>query len=335
MSASKEHAGYLPSDRRAWRDVSPAHRCPVCGSDSWCQTHRAEAVVLCKRVQSDHEKETRDGVPFWVHRLDGDAWEPEALPPGSAAIARAEPRVLDAAYRALLGGLALSEGHRANLRARGLSDQRIDANGYRTLPVEGRAALARRVVDAVGDAARGVPGYRVAEGDGRAWASWGGAAGLLIPARDADGRVLALKIRRDDATGGDRYRYMTSASHGGASALAVVHVPTWRGDTRTVCLTEGELKADVCTALLPVLTISLPGAPLWSKSVPVLRRLGTRRVRVALDRDAIDKPEVARALEACCLGLRSAGFAVHVVTWDDPDAKGLDDLLAARTRRVA
>ncbi len=332
--SSSEYA-WGRSDRRAWRDVSPRHRCPVCNSDSWCSVHRTDPVVLCKRVENGRAHETRDGVPFWVHRLDFDAWEPEDMPPAGACVARSEPRVLDAAYRALLGGLSLSESHRMNLRARGLTDARIDANGYRTLPLEGRAALARRVTDAVGDAVRGVPGYRVAEGDGRTWASWGGAPGLLIPARDAEGRILALKIRRDDATGGDRYRYMTSRDHGGATALAVVHVPPWTGDTRTVCLTEGELKADVCTALLPVLTISIPGAAVWSKSVPVLRRLGTRRVRVALDRDAVDKPEVARALEACCVGLRGAGFAVHVVTWDDPAAKGLDDLLAARARRVA
>lgn len=335
MSASKDAA--WSRDPRAWRDVSPSHRCPVCRSDSWCQVHRVEPVVLCKRVQARQAKANRDGVPFYVHRLDGDAWEPEALPPPAADVACAGADVCDAAYRAALGGLGLTDAHRANLHARGLSDAAIEANGYRSLPLEGRAKLARRMLDAVGDAACAVPGYRLAEGDGRTWATLGGAPGLLVPVRDLEGRIVALKVRRDDlADDGPRYVYVSSRSRGGAAAPNAVHVPRWRGATTTVRLTEGELKADVCTALSGVLTLSAPGVGAWARAMPVLRALGPATVRVAFDADAFTNAHVAAALAACCDALRRAGYVVAVERWNPARGKGLDDVLAARaTGRAA
>lgn len=332
MSASKE--GFAPAvscGGRGWADASPSRRCPVCGGASWCQTARDGLTVLCKRVGNGaRPKVNRDGVDFYAHHLGARPWEPppEAPPPTTA---RASVGDRDRAYRAALATLRLDDGDRAGLLARGLDVASINANGYRSLDVTGRARLARAVVDAVGEhVAPGVPGIVWRESDGgRGWWMFAGAAGLLIPVRDLAGRIVALKVRRrDTAPGEQRYRYVTSAPRGGPSAESAVHVPAaaraLRGEP--LVLTEGEIKADVSTALCGRPVVSLPGVGAWRLALDVVAAWGVRDVAVAFDADARTNPTVARALLHLVNALRADGARVAVWRWQGP-AKGLDDFL--------
>jgi hypothetical protein len=94
-----------------------------------------------------------------------------------------------------------------------------------------------------------------------------------------------------------------------------------------VRLTEGELKADAVQALTGLPTVSVPGASSWRPALAVLKELGCKAVRLALDADAGDKPAEARALASCADALTAAGFAVELARWAAADGKGLDDLL--------
>ena len=60
------------STRTVWNNVSSMRRCPVCERSSWCQVGSGDFVgyVLCKRMKSPREKTNKDGVTFWVHRLE-------------------------------------------------------------------------------------------------------------------------------------------------------------------------------------------------------------------------------------------------------------------------
>lgn len=316
-----------------WSDVSPRDRCPVCGRDSWCQVSPDGAVTLCKRVASDREKTNREGVTFFVHHLDGSApVAPRA--PATPRRERAPVEVRDAAYRAVLAALRLHEGDRAGLRARGLRDEDIDANGYRTLPIEGRACLARAITNAVGEnVACGVPGVVWKTDASRGWWTLAGAPGIVVPVRDIEGRIAALKVRRRDRCEGARYLYVSSAKHGGPSAASVVHVPLGaaarRASVQRLVITEGELKADSATALLGAPVVSIPGVGSWASGVDLALAWGVRDVAVALDMDARINIRVARALRCIVDELRRDGFAVAVWVWDSR-FKGLDDYLAAQ-----
>ena len=321
---------------RGFVSVSPRRRCPVCGHDSWCQLARDGGVALCKRVgDGGRPKVNRDGVEFYTHRLGpGAARVVVDLPPPT--VDRASPEALDEAHRAVLAGLRLDDADRDGLRARGLDDAAIGANGYRTLPVAGRARLARAVVDAVGElAAVGVPGVARADGDdGSAWLTFKGSPGLLIPCRDLAGRVVALKVRRRDPieAGAQRYLYVTSSRHGGASALSAVHVPAaalaMRGSGAPLVVTEGELKADVAAHLAHRPVLSLPGVGAWRQGLEAVRTWPAERVVVAFDADVRTNPAVASAEAALVSALRAEGVRVEVLRWDG--AKGLDDFLRAR-----
>ena len=75
-----------------------------------------------------------------------------------------------------------------------------------------------------------------------------------------------------------------------------MHVPLHDElDLSVVRLTEGELKADVATALSGILTVSMPGVSSWRPALAVLEALGTAVVHLAFDADAKNNEHVARA----------------------------------------
>jgi hypothetical protein len=312
---------------RAWSDVSPRHPCPVCGARSWCQVARDGATVLCKRVEGDATRENRDGVTFHVHHADARTpWTPPASAP-APLVDRAPPEVLDRAYRAALGALHLEVRDREGLRRRGLDAEHIDRGEYRSLGVTGRAAVARAIVEAVGeDLARRVPGIVRREADGRSWLSLAGDVGLVVPVRSVEGLVVALKVRRREASEGPRYRYVTSTRAGGASAASVVHRPALApAKASRVGISEGELKVDVATALAGFPFVSVPGVSTWRLALDAVRAMEALEVVVALDRDEAG----ARATVPLVDALRAEGFAVTAWRWP-LNFKGVDDFLNAQ-----
>jgi hypothetical protein len=175
-----------------------------------------------------------------------------------------------------------------------------------------------------------VPGFIVRERNGDRYLTLAGAAGLLIPVRDLQGKIIGLKIRRDEATdAGGRYSFFSSTRYGGLGPGAPVHVPFGvNAPAQIVRLTEGELKADVAFSLSRLPTISAPGVSSWRQCLPVLKTLGSKTVRLAFDRDARDKSPVARALGTLAQSLVAEGYGIQLECWPDQH-KGIDEALAA------
>jgi hypothetical protein len=294
-------------------------------------------VAICRREGNGagEHKVDRSGAPYWLHRLKDSPVEGAATidePPEDPK--RAAPETLDRVYRAMLDELDLTQLHRQDLHRRGLSEAQIKRGGYRSLPVGGRERLARRLLERFGpEVCSQVPGLYEKEGHPARW-SIAGAAGMLIPARDADGRVVALKVRTDDPGNGSKYSYLSSTSLGGPGPGSPLHVPLLEEfDPGTAArLTEGELKADVATALSGMLSFSVPGASSWRKALPVLRALGFTQVHLAFDADARKNTNVAQALSDTFGALDERGFEVVLETWPEEHGKGIDDLLAASHR---
>jgi hypothetical protein len=242
-----------------------------------------------------------------------------ASAPGAEAAAapeRAPADVLDRAYGLILQEINfLSFLNRANLRVRGLKDEQIATNGYVTMPTWGnRTGIATRLFEELGeDTARSVPGLGFSDGKPDLF----GATGIVIPLRDAQGRIIALKVRADNPPKGmPKYTYVSSFKHRGCSPGSPVHVPLGiTAPAPLVRITEGELKADIAFALSGVPTISFPGADMWSQVIPVLRELSTTTVRVAFDADCETNQQVARRLLECANGLRAEEFAVELERW--------------------
>lgn len=352
MSASSMYF----SGRRTWRDVSHANHCPVCGSDSWCQigTGDAEGVTLCKRVASDRRKVNGEGVEFWVHGARGG--HGSATKPADASPCRPNDVSLDRIHRAslrqrtqvydrLLDMLDLSESHRRALEARGLTAAYIRHGRYRSLPADWRARqeIAHAIVGSFGAVAASVPGIVPAKDrdgqpiDGR-W-TLAGLAGLLVPVR-IDGNISALKIRRDDAEGryanAPRYSALSSSSAGGVSAEVTSHRPSWTrcNGAPLLRVTEGELKADIASALSGVPTISVPGIGQWKRAFEVVQHAQPQLVEVVFDHDENPRTRarVAACAEALVRALCEAGYPAVRRVIDGSEGKGIDDVLLHRAR---
>lgn len=330
---------------RTWREVNRGNPCPVCGHDSWCAVTRDGGCCMCRRYEEGPDgpgkhRTDKDGFDYWIHWVGGDTrtsapvQEPELV----AGAERADIDTLHRAYSRLLANLRLAEEHRRNLQARGLSDAEIHSRGYRTLPLRGRRKLAEELVEHLGEAdATRIPGIYVKEEDGKRWWSLAGAPGLVVPVRDSERRVRALRIRADNpGQDAPKYTWMTSAGEAkgnGPSPGTQMHVPLHPEDVApapatTVRLTEGELKADVATCLSRILTLSIPGVGCWRAALPLLEQLQARTVLLAFDADARRNRSVARNLQLAARGFADAGLEVRLEVWPEEDGKGIDDLLA-------
>src|SRR5215211_7802659 len=182
-----------------------------------------------------------------------------------------------------------SDGEKAICRREGsgASEHKVDTSGVdywlhrlKDQPVESAAT------DDGPEVCSQVPGLYKKGGESARW-SVAGAAGMLVPARDADGRVVALKVRADDPGNGSKYSYMSSSNYGGPGPGSPLHVPLLEEAVPGTAarLTEGELQADVATALSGMLSVSVPGVSSWRNALPVLKALGFGKVHLAFDAD--------------------------------------------------
>jgi hypothetical protein len=242
----------------------------------------------------------------------------------------ASPDVHNQVYTALLSELKLSDLHKQDLRGRGLADDEIIKRTYRTLPLRGRSRIARELHERFGDRVRSVPGFYEKRGGSGSYLTLAGSVGLLVPVRDVEGRIVALKVRSDGDGRFSKYSYVSSTKHDGPGPGSPVHIPLGvTPQSQAIRVTEGELKADVATALGDIPTISVLGVSDWLPELEVLRTLEPKAVRLAFDADAVTNPNVATQLLECTEALVAGGFEVELERWSIEAGKGIDDLLAA------
>ena len=323
-----------------WIRCTRPQKCPLCeDTGQWCSVSADGAMAKCRRVSDGAVKESDDGGGmYWIHALKESkpGTSPRHIPREDPRAELADAITLDAAYTALLTVLRLSPSHHDALIKRGLDDDAITQAAYRTLPssMMDRGAARHALVQAmspVGGIPRHVPGITPGE--------ILGAPGLLIPVRDPGGKIVAIKIRADQAGDGGKYRWLSSSTltPPGASPGAPCHVPEHNGiSTEIVRITEGPLKADIATARSGILTLGIAGATAARSAIPALNALGAKEVILAWDADCRDPKEggknwVAAGLELAAYIFTAEGFIVSIETWptENGEPKGVDDALVA------
>jgi hypothetical protein len=277
-------------------------------------------------------KPTQNGG--FLHRLNDFSHRQNfTRPPVPAARVTpiAEIEHCDGIYAALVRShLTLATEHKQNLLARGMSEAEIERNGYASLP---RAAHGTSVANALSHLGlEGVPGFYRTSGKWLMNTTAG--AGFLVPVRDCRARIQAFQIRRDK--GEPRYIWLSSAGKsGGTSSGAPVHFANAHLLARAaeVTVTEGALKADIAAYLSHAPVIGVAGVNSFGADFSTRLRESfpnLARVRVAYDRDLLEKPPVYEALKRLTAQLERARFSVRVRTWPPP-SKGYDDFLLSQS----
>ena len=234
-----------------------------------------------------------------------------------------------AAYSDMLEHLTLLDRHGENLLERGLSEERIRANGYKSMPEteRGRRLLAD-LLRSYGHELSGLPGFRTYYGE---W-TLSGPSGFLIPVRNKDGLIQGLKIRLDEVDAPNRkYRWLSSRGlPNGTRSYSWVHVT---GDRSRKCafLTEGPLKGDVASFLArDELFICIGGVNALHGLTDTIRALGVREVVEAMDMDQMTNPNVRKAVLTMRKEVQKIpGIRYSKYTWN-PAYKGVDDYLLSR-----
>ena len=231
----------------------------------------------------------------------------------------------DAVYRALLDLLPLSAEHHQNLSGRGLPDQAITANGYRSLQdgKELRDTIAAQLSPRYD--LNNVPGFYFRDGSWRFCAY----SGLLIPIRDASGRIQGIQIRRENV---NRMKYVWLSSAGkpyGTGAQSWIHV-TGDCTQHTAVITEGPLKGDVASALSDnALFICVPGVSAIKYLPDTLKSLHLTSVQEAFDMDKLRNPQVVAARKRLRQVVADCGLPCKTLIWNR-NYNGIDDYLAAK-----
>ena len=256
------------------------------------------------------------------------------LQPSSPNTTSREPYALEkrhAAYSEMLSLLTLSDRHRENLHERGLPDEIIARNGYKSMPeTESERRLLASLL-ACDHELHGLPGFYTKDGT---W-TLAGANGFLIPVRNKDGLIQGMKIRLDgDAA--RKYRWLSSRPsrmENGARSYSWIHVT---GDTtqKRAYLTEGPLKGDIASYFANnALFVCLGGVNAYKGLQETLLSLGVTEVMEAMDMDQFTNPQVRQAIVTLRREVQSIpGIRYYQCTWN-PRFKGVDDYLLDWTKR--
>lgn len=279
-----------PNTRTPHLNVNFTKNCYRCVR---CADNHGGIFSLYSHYTGIAENKARDaiyarlGVNGETAQADVEVWrnyqkEIAELPP-ECPLADIETR--DKTYAALLSRLSLAPDHRKNLKGRGLSDAAIDALGYKTTPYFGTKQIANALL-MEGYYLKGVPGF-FRDKDGT-WnlnlGSW--VRGILIPARDENGRIQGLQIRLDKVKK-QKFIWLTSVSkQDGCAAETFCHLSG--AATQSVLLTEGHMKADIIHYFTGLTVLSVPGVNVLQNLDEMLNNLiqrGLKKGVLAYDMD--------------------------------------------------
>ena len=342
--------------------------CPVCGDhrgktklfldvNTWHCYHCGEGGGMLslygKACNLDNSAAYREICESLL--LDGSPAASAASPYSKSARAsddtpqadRAPPETIHQTYAAMLSMLRLSAFHREHLRTkRGLTDEQIDAFGFRSTPPSYQCRAIAEQLMKHGYTIEGVPGFYMDDKDCWTVRFFSKTAGIIIPMHGIDGKICGLQTRLDhpikdkDAPPdkeGTKYLSLSSAGKKcGVSCGALVH---FVGDpnARVVYVTEGGLKADIAHALTNrtfLATVGVNSLGPLDEIFAFLKKNGTEEIIEAEDMDKFRKPSVNKGAAQIYLLAKKHGLNCRRLTWN-PRYKGIDDWQLALRRQTA
>lgn len=335
--------------------VNKKHNCQICGSYDWCGFSSDGKFAVCMREASD--KPSKNGG--WTHVLIEDdkpvrriAPAPIKNPITTASVKRSAGE-LDAIYREFLGLLDLTNDHHFELKARGLDLTDIHLHGYKSIPAiedENKNNIVNQILMrsicrnlASRFNLQHVPGFYFKN---NAWhfVDYFNATGYLVPIRNAEHKIVALQLRRDDDRK-PKYMLISSAdkprgaSSGAPPHFAYLGIPGAHGSFKEIIVTEGALKANIIAAYSDTPTVGLVGVGCFDETFPLKLKEAfpnLAEVSIAFDMDAYTNDAVLKQRKRLQMTLEKINLKVSILSWNRL-YKGFDDFLVNNTgqKRIA
>ena len=234
-------------------------------------------------------------------------------------------------YSYFLSLLKLSAPHRRNLRLRGLPDNVIARNQYKTVPLNAKlrayiiSMLSRRY-DLCG-----IPGFYFNE-DTQMWMMTA-RAGFFVPVRSQDGLIQGMQIRLDDESD-CKYRWFSSSKKdNGCTASVWIHT-VGNTNSHVLCITEGALKADIASYLSGgALFVAVPGINALNELDKTLDSFTVKRIFECIDMDKLTNEYVKTGLERIGQIARKHCANYVPLEWD-ARYNGIDNWLLYRQQHI-
>ena len=310
-------------------------RCPKCNMSGGAMHYYGFVKYGYSRAYMDSSKEIQAKLLSELEGNDTDLIATERAKPVEVArkdVPNASKEERNKTYSQLLSMLDISDSHYNNLISRGLREQDIIENGYKTVPKMGLNKLPQELRKVACDLL-GVPGFFK---KGESWTMQKNNPGFFIPARDVCqngmsrlGLIQGMQIRYDTVSKDDtRYKWFsTKDMPSGSPAETYAHFVGF--PEKTIILTEGPLKGDIIFRFLNIPVVAIPGVSALNHlklMLPILWQLGVRNIKLAFDMDYKENVNVSSAYVKLILLLEEFGFHVERFLWDE-NYKGLDDFL--------
>lgn len=303
------------------------------------------AEALCDNIQEEHARSGNEAQqrPASPCPSTSEAW---AAPAGHSSSERktvpqsnkASPAEIHQTLSLLLAQLTLRPAHREHLRSpkRGLSDEQIDALGFKSTPPP---FLCRSITERLikqGCKVQGVPGFYQDGGGHWTMAFCQKTAGILIPAIGFDGMLQGFQIKLDiplknkddppEKPGAKYIWFSSSSKKGGTGSGSPVHL-AGNPSARVVYVIEGLLKADISHCLTGRTFAAIAGANNTSPldaMFALLAQSGTEEIIEAHDMDKYNNKMTMAGASKIYLMAQKHGMNCRRLTWN-PNYKGFDD----------
>lgn len=266
---------------------------------------------------------------------------------------------INAAYTGLLSGLRLNDEHHMELLGRGMEEEMIIRNQYKSsITTHEDAEIYTRLLLKQGLNVEGVPGfYTNYNGD---WSFARSYPGIYIPYRNIHNKIFGMQIRVDDdflklSPEGKAQRYYWNSSfkyEKGCKAENSVHFAcdySWDRGTnqylpvildfngkRAFGFTEGALKADIFFSLTAFPTIAIAGVnsiePI-RKAIMQLKAMSVEVIYNFIDMDSYENINVAKALKKITAIIEECGMVCVRPNWDR-SLNGIDDFYAYKLKGI-
>lgn len=337
-------------------------RCAKCG-DGHDSSKGFDAIKLHSALTGLTRKDAENDLNKRWQGLPSDAqvkYLQPVIPEASEKIMPIELR--NNFYKTYLNCLVLKKTHYQNLIARGLDEEFIIKEGFRSLhgKKETKELTNKIVISLDSDTKKylkqdfnklnvryAVPGFCKLFTKSQDLVTYQN-DGFLIPVRRITGEIEGFQIRHDEKNkteGFTRYSWLSSSfADGGIGTKELKNIHHVGFDAyqekynkypRTIYLTEGCLKADVASYLCKRPYIALMGVnnvSQLSEELIMQKNLGCKNVCVVIDMDYRQKKEVNQALKKIITIIRESGLHVLLGEWNS-NYKGIDDFLLARKKK--
>lgn len=190
----------------------------------------------------------------------------------------ADADVIDRTYQEMLSLLTLNDKHQEDLKKRGLTEEQIEIQRYRSVPLFGIKNMVQKLLES-GQTVKGVPGF-YEDQDGKWTINFSSKnSGILIPIQSPEGKIQGFQIRLDQVMEGRKYIWLSSVKFkNGVSSGSPVHV-IGNLDAEQIYLTEGALKGTIAHYLSGDTFICVAGVNQYRNLKPVLEMLKSRHLQ--------------------------------------------------------